>query len=651
MTSNAIPLTTFERRLKAGIIIGAAALAAPLYGAIVAGVYALTAVTLTAMVCPRTWALRLSGHAMVLALSLLLDKHICSWAGYLPSVILVILAFLGYDHQRAVGRWRPGTDLLIARIVERGPRQQNPTHRISWRVYTNEDLDEDQFRTIFRKFCGGCPKPCFQQPWRRPPVVDICLRSVQFWYSSEEGRLLQRVSEWCAPRWHQPVEFEYRPSLPQRLDQFASDFFVSASLFVVLPVAVIIETDIVREWGLMDTGDKIFLTGIYSVYSGLLFIIGLPVAMVLEVLCGLCIRAAITSLTGLFESMRQFSCNAWSSIKGSLMAGVRGTKAAAKRIRSCFAWTNKTAVKAVGSIAKGTNLALNWMHPRISCTFDMVVNVGQAFATGAGQVLPVARGCLMTAWTIVDLVSTLILLLALSVVAALVSFLLVVWLGELVSEVRSGAGARLLRLWDVVTAVSLSFGREFSLESVGRAAGTAAVGAARASAIAAAIAVASVVARAFVLAAKAARFGCVCLVASGDKKRTLLRKARKAEAGRCCRRIKIVPVDVNKTNHGSPSALVAAACRDIVVQDGGVQQPPSKHGRINLAEVREVAKRVFLEQKSKEDAANSACSAKGGAGAPSARRGGPRRKSRAAVPVCCANASAPALRRSPRSRT
>jgi hypothetical protein len=644
MTSNAISLTTFERRLKAGIIIGAAAaLASPFYGAIVAGVYALTAVTLTAMVCPRTWALRLSGHAMVVALYLLLDKHIGSWAGFLPPAVFVFLCALQFFCTRASGRWRSGTDLLIARIVERGEGEQNPTHRISWLVYTHEDLDEGQLRTLKSKFCGDCPEPRFQQVWNRQPVVDICLRSVQFWYSQEEGRLLQRVSEWCAPHWYQPVEFEYRATPLERVDRFVAEFFGTTSLFLVLLVALFVETNIALQWPLLPTREKVFpsffVTGVIPLFG--------VMALGIERRFDACITTAIPSLTNLFESMRRLIRNVRSSTKAALKAGGRGTKVAAKWIRSIVAWTGK----AVGTVTKGTNKALNWVRSRVSWAFDAVVNVGRAVAIGAGQLLPVAGGCLKTAWAIVDLVSTLIILLAFSVVAAIVTFLLIDWLGELVSEVRFSAGTRLLRLWDVVTAVSLSFGREFSLERVGRAAGTAAVGAARASVVASAIAVASVVARAFVLAAKAARYGCVCLVASGYKKRTLLHKAREAEAGRCCRRIKIVPVDVNKAKHGSPSALVAAACRDIVVQVGGEQQPPSKHGRINLAEVREVAKRVFLEQKSKEDAANSACSATGGAGAPSARRGGPRRKSRAAVPVCCANASAPALRRSPRTRT
>jgi hypothetical protein len=434
MTSNAIPLTTFERRLKAGIIIGAAALASPFYGAIIAGVYALTAVTLTAMVCPRTWPLRLSGHAMVMALYLLLDKHIGSWAGYLPPAVFVFLCALQFFCTRPSGRWRPGTDLLIARIVERGEGEQNPTH-ISWLVFTHEDLDEDQLRTIFRKFCGYCPEPCFHlQRWT---VVDICLRSVQFWYSQEEGRLLHRVSEWCAPHRHQPVEFEYRATPLERVDRFVSAFFGTTSLYIVL-VALLAETDIVRGWVLMDMKSKIFLTAMFAVLTRY----GYHMAMGIEELFDECISTAITSLTSQFESMSRFIRNVRSSIKRTYKAGVRAAKAAATRIRTCVAWTGGIAAQAVRTLANGTSKALIWMRPGVSWALGVVVNFGKAVARVVVQLLPVARGCLKAALTIVELVSTLIVLLAFSVVA----FLLIDWLRELVSEVSCSTGARLFRL-------------------------------------------------------------------------------------------------------------------------------------------------------------------------------------------------------------
>jgi hypothetical protein len=641
MANTDISLTTFERRQKAAVIAFLAAIVSPFYGALFAGVYALVEVTLTALVRPRTWPLRLLGTSMVVSSFLLLQKHTCSWAGYLPAIVYVFLSRRANNHERAVGRWRSGTDLVIARLVEQGPIPAHTYHRCSWSVFTDEDLDEDQLRTIERKFCGDCPEPRFQQPWNHRPVVDICLRSVQFWYSEEEGRLQQRVSEWRAPEWLQPVEFEYRASLPQRLDTFASDFLAVTSLVVAVPVAVYAETDFVREWGLMAPDAKVMLTTV--VFPGLIWVIvtfGVPAGMVLERLWDVCIRNVNVSLTSLFESTRRRACNALSTTKRAFKAGVRGAKTAATWIRTGSARTSNTVTSAVRTIANGTNKALTWMRSRLSMVCDVIVNVGQAAATRLGQLLVVAWSCIVMSVELAGVATRMAILTAWFVIAALCMCRLIAWLCELESEVRSSAGSRLLQLWNVVTFASSSVLREISLQCVVRATGTASVGAARASTVAAAIVVAASAARAFVLTAKAARDGCVGLVASGYKERTLLRKARHAEAGRCCRSLKLVP----KT-HAGPSALVAAAWRDVVRLDAGEPKPQAKRGKLNLAEVREVAKRASLEQQTRENAANSACAKKGKAVPSTARRGGPRRTS-----VCTANASTTALRRSPRTR-
>ena len=79
---------------------------------------------------------------------------------------------------------------------------------------------------------------------------------------------------------------------------------------------------------------------------------------------------------------------------------------------------------------------------------------------------------------------------------------------------------------------------------------------------------------------------------------------------------------------GCKSALVAAAGPDVVRLDGG-EQPQPKRSKHNLAEVREAAKRRFAEQNARENSA----------------------RSRAAVLVNSADVSAPAVRRSPRTRS
>jgi hypothetical protein len=612
MANTATSVTTFRRRLKAAVIVILAAALLPLeYAATFTGVYALVEVTLFALVRPRSWPLRLLGTAMVVALYLLLQKHVSYWAGFLPPIVYVVLVGMEYIYTRAAGRWRSGTDLVIARAVLRGPGPRNTSQTCMWNVYSHEDIDDTQMQIIERKFCGDCPAPRFQQPWNHQPVVDICLRSVQFWYSEEEGRHLQRVSEWCAPRRHQPAEFEYRATPLQRLDQLASAFYAFTCLGLAYTI-FFVEWIMMQDWE-NPSHEEIDKHAVIIVMSGVFYVFfcchGTKVDPVLDWLIDLacrCSSKAWSSASRAFKAgvrrtktaakwTRAFfsrTCkstyNAGRTIANGTSkawnAGARGTKTATKWTRACFVWTCKNTYNALRTIANGTSKAWNWMRPCASMTCAAFVRVGHAVARGVDIGVDVAVE-----------VTTVVVLLAMAAMVAKITFLVILWLWEVVSEVSSSTGAFLLRLWDVVSAAALLRWRGISLQAFVRAAEAAAGRAAQASAVvwevfgalvacswrlallAGAIGVAAGVARAFVLTVKAACDGCSCLLASGYKERTLLRKSRCA--GGSCRRRKLSSVHGEKAKHASPSALVAAAWRDVVRLDAGEQQPKAKRGK------------------------------------------------------------------------
>jgi hypothetical protein len=651
-----------------------------------AAAYALSSVTLTALVCQRTWQMQLVGNLLTVSFSWYVENctSVEPWVGHVPQAAFLVLSAWEVLHPlvalRWYGcRWQPGTVFLILRIAEQGPppaqEGAEATHTYSWFVRSNKALDPDQIRTIKNRFFKGCPEPFFWQSSGRRPQKEYCFRAVRF-LTSKQGRLCQRVSEWAPGI--PGSKLEYRSTPLQRFDRFLSTYFWTACVMAMLLVAVQVEPGsffdswVAAPWHMR-----------YVAVSPILAFVCL-VGVLVEAICNLLIKAARIRLPKRLEVIRRRACNAWASTQGAFKAGVKST--------------GKTSKNAVRTVATGMYKALKWTGRCALCTCRAVSTLGKAAASGMGQLLPGARRAFETAFPVAVRAAKVVLLLALTALAARASFLAIGWLLGSASTVRASVVVRLLPLWDAVPAASLSFRREVSPESVVHAAVTVAAEAVHALAVAEEVALQSIVQVAETVAAVAvhalavveevaqqsivhvaetvsaeavhasvvdevvrgfvfSRSWCLALVAfalavaAGFACAFVLKCVRVTpEAGPCPRRPKAsVADDGKKTKRANASSRVSAASRNAGAQ------PPAKRGKLRLAEIRERAKRQFLEEKTSEASAGRSACAKVAAAAAASEgssvRRPQRKSSRAAVPVCTtSSASAPVLRRSPRTR-